>query len=393
MFKWILLTLIGLVVIFPARAQDDTPTVQDIAYDDAVQDTISNTAFFDWWHIQAAAGDIITATMTAGDGLLPVLGLLNPAGDLVTASPDGQINGSVQIEYTVPSAGQYTLVATRVDNKTGTSTGSYTLDVRRGNPPQAQHENPYEAVTYICARTEIVTAATVEFFLDAPAEAAALTHRITVYGIDGFQPVIQVLFEKYADATLCSTDAGQIIAGDTFTLPGEGSRTITADTLGSVAQLTLPDMENPGIVTIRIGSANGAAGRYMALLEGFTIDPDRNQDLVEMRVGPRAAAATAILVYMVGAANSRVDPFMQLPNDETVTCDDAGRRGCTDVTSFEDAGVTSQADGEVTLSGDRSDAGLRLAPGTPDVVPVVFSSRSGGSHGDYAVVMIGELPE
>ncbi|MBZ0277316.1 MAG: hypothetical protein K8I60_14315, partial [Anaerolineae bacterium] len=259
--------------------------------------------------------------------------------------------------------------------------------------PEVQHENPYEAVTYICARTEIVTAASAAFFLDAPADGTPLTHRITVYGIDGFQPVIQVLFENYPDVTPCSTDAGQIMAGDTFTLPGEAPRTITADTLDSVAQLTLPDMDNPGIVTVRIGSANGAAGRYMALLEGFTIDPDRNQDIVEMRVGPRAAASTALLVYMVGASNSRVDPFMQLPNDESVMCDDAGRRGCDDVTTFEDAGVTSQADDEVTLSGDRSDAGLRLTPGTPDIVPVVFSSRSGGSHGDYVVVLIGELPE
>ncbi|MCB9451112.1 MAG: hypothetical protein H6672_06710 [Anaerolineaceae bacterium] len=387
-----LLVLVFLVsvLVLPVYAQDDAPTVSGINYDTVIDDAISNDAFFDWWRLQAAAGDMIVVTMTAQDGLLPLIGLLNPAGDLVATSPDGQINDTVQLQYTATENGPYTIVATRVDNRDGTSTGSYQLDVRRANQPEPT-QNPYQAVTFVCEGHEVVTAATLEFAEDMPAEGESLSHRITVYGINGFQPVIYVEFHSTQDFQTCNTDADQTI-GDTFTLPGEDTRTVTADDLNTVSQLTLSGAELMDVITLRIGSLDGAPGRYMALIEGFTINPDNDEDLFEMRVGPRAAADTALQVYMVAAENSRLDPFMEVLDDSGTTCDDAGRRGCEAVPSFDQAGATLNNSDGMTLIGDRSDAGLLLAPGTPDVVPVLLTSRNGGTHGGYVLVLIGELP-
>jgi hypothetical protein len=46
----------------------------------------------------------------------------------------------------------------------------------------------------------------------------------------------------------------------------------------------------------------------------------------------------------------------------------------------------------MTLTGDRSDAGLLINPGNPDPVVVQLSSREGKTHGTYALVFIGQLP-
>ncbi len=391
MLKWILL-LISLALVCPVLAQDDTPTVAAIDYDAVVEETISDAAFFDWWRLQAAEGDVLMITMTARDGLLPLIGLLDPTGDLVATSADGQINGTVQLEYTTLQEGPYTIIASRVDNVDGTSTGSYALEVRRANPPE-QLQNLHQPVTFTCEEGEVVTAATLEFAEDIPVDGAGLTHRITVYGIDGFQPVIYVEFHSDQDFQTCNTDANQTL-DDTFTLPGEAPRTVTADNLHTVSQLTLSGAELMGVITLRIGSLDGTPGRYMALIEGFTIDPDDDSDLFEVRVGPRAAADTALHIYMAAAENSRLDPFMEILDDSNITCDDAGRRGCEMAASFAGAGAVLHNSGGMTLTGDRSDAGLLLAPGSPDViVPVLLSSRQAGTHGGYVLVVIGELPE
>ncbi|MCB9455288.1 MAG: hypothetical protein H6671_04810 [Anaerolineaceae bacterium] len=391
MLKWILL-LISLALVCPVLAQDDAPTVAAIDYDAVVEETISDAAFFDWWRLQAAEGDMLIVTMIARDGLLPLIGLLNPAGDLVATSADGQINGMAQLEYTTLQEGPYTIIASRVDNVDGTSTGSYTLEVRRANPPE-QPQNLHQPVTFTCEDHEVATTATLEFAEDIPADETGLTHRITVYGIDGFQPVIYVEFHSDQDFQTCNTDANQTL-DDTFTLPGEVPRTVTADNLHTVSQLTLSGAELMGVITLRIGSMDGTPGRYMALIEGFTIDPDDDTDLFEVRVGPRAAADTALGIYMVAAENSRLDPFMEILDESGITCDDAGRRGCETIASFAGAGAVLHNSGGMTLTGDRSDAGLLLAPGSPDViVPVLLSSRQAGTHGGYVLVMIGELPE
>ncbi len=395
--KAALLVLLLIVGVLPVLAQQatldpNTPSVLDIHYGDSVHETITNAAFYDWWTIDATQGDDMVIHMTATDGLEPLIGILNGSGDLVAKSDDGAVNSTAELEYVVPATGHYTIVATRVGNLNGTSTGSYALDLRQANAPVV-NVNPYQDVTFTCKDEgfDVTTAATLSF-ADDP--VPGLEYRITVYGIDGFRPVIRVNFDasNAQPYELCNIDALNTV-GDTFTFPGEQTQTITKDTLNQASQLALASADQMGTITLTIGSENGQAGRYMAVIEGFSIEPSNDIDGVEIRVGPLAAKTTSILAYMIAGQNSRLDPFMKLP-DSGVTCDDAGRGDCTNVPSFNRAGVTMHEDDGSTVSyiGDRSDAGLLINPGNPDPVEVQLSSRESDTHGPYALLLIGSLP-
>jgi hypothetical protein len=388
----IYLILIALAAVPVFAQSNDNPTVLDINYDDVVQDTITSNAFYDWWTLEAGEGDDVVIDMEASGGLAPLIGILDGSGTLVAKSDDGAVDSTVTLEYVIPSAGHYTIVATRVDNVNGTTTGSYTLRLRRANSPVV-NVDPYQDVTFTCKDRgfDATTAATLSIAEDP---VPGLVHRITVYGIDGFRPVIRANF----DATnakpfeICTIDATNTV-GDSFTLPGEETRSITADTVDRASQIVLSGADQMGIITLTIASKDGLPGRYMAVLEGFAIEPKDDMDTVDMRVGPLAAKTTGITAYMVAGENSRLDPFMTLVSTGQ-TCDDAGRGDCSDVPTFAQAGVLLH-DGQgntVSYVGDRSDAGLTVNPGNPDTVSLQLTSRNGDTHGSYVLFFIGALP-
>jgi len=386
-WKRIILLCLFASLAVPVLAQDsDTPNISPIKYDDIVEENLTQNAFFDWWQLQAQKGDDIVIEMAASGGLQPLIGILDAGGTLVSHSDDGTADSTISLEYIIPADGQYTIVATRVGNADGTSTGTYSLRLRRANPP-VQTVNTYQDVTFPCENFEVTTASTLVFQEDP---SKGLLHRITVYGVDGFEPVIRLNVDLPAAYEVCNTDA-QYTVGDTFTLPGEQPRTITGETVNTASQLLVNGAEHAGVITITIGSKDGKPGRYMAIMEGFSIEPSTDADDVEVRVGPLAAKTTGIQMYMVAAENSRLDPFMTRP-DTGETCDDAGRKGCDAVASFTGAGATLQEGTGAALVGDRSDAGLLINPGNPDPVGVELTSREGKTHGSYAVVLIGELP-
>lgn len=373
-------------LVTPALAQEDAPRVSDIAYDNVVEDLITDAAFFDWWRVQASQGDQMVIDMAAGGGLEPQIGLLDAAGELV-ANQEGAADSTITVEYTVPKAGVYTIVATRVGRDQGTTTGSYSLRLRRANAPAALSNNMHQDVTFRCEDYEVTTAATLRF-ADDPVEGQV--HRITVYGEGGFQPVIRLRIETQPDFNLCNTDA-QHTVDDVYTLPGQPPRTIAEADTAFNSQLGLRGANEMGQIAITIGSKDGAAGRYVAIVDGFNIDPASDNDEVEVRIGPLAAKTTSMSVYMVAAANSRLDPFIQLPGQDR-RCDDAGRRECADVPSFAGSGYTLHEGGITTVKGDRQDAGILLAPGNPDPIILELGSRGGETAGGYVLVITGELP-
>ncbi len=389
--KKIALFLFIFFAMLPVLAQDnqDTVTVTDIAYDDVVKDTITNGAFYDWWRIQALAGDVMVVDMGGSDGLAPLLGILDSSGTLAARSIDGEPNQSVSMDFTVPADGEYTIVATRVGNKDGTTTGGYALRVRKANPPnQNTNSDQYEAVTFPCRDFEATNAVSLHF---AEEPRPNLKYRITVYGVDGFVPVIRLQFDVPGQEPFdkCNTNANATLT-DTFTVPGEAERSITKDTLATVSQLIFTGADKAGIVHITIASKNGAAGRYFAVIDGFNIDAPANTDLYDIRMGP-LAKLTPLTVYMVAAENSRLDPYIKWASDN-MECDDAGRGDCKNVPSFNKAGVILHEGGGMTIVGDRSDAGLTVAPGTSDIMTLEMGSRLGETYGDYVLVLLGQLP-
>jgi hypothetical protein len=154
--------------------------------------------------------------------------------------------------------------------------------------------------------------------------------------------------------------------------------------------MVLNNANDMGLITITLASREGE-GRWVAMIEGFAIDPGGDSDTIEARIGPLAATTTAMHVYML-RTGGRLDPYLYAPESEA-ECDDAGRQGCQlGVPSLEDVSFHLAFDEGTTISGSRSAAGLILAPGDPDPMTVEFRSRDSDTRGDYALVLVGELP-
>jgi hypothetical protein len=390
MMKVLFTTLLcALAILLPAQAQDpETPSVLPIIYDAEVTETITQNAIYDWWQIEALSGEQMVVDMWASDGLQPLLGLLDQSGTLILRSQDGAADGTVRIEFTIPQDGTYTIVATRVGNLQGTSIGSYFLTVRQANAPETGPD--YQPVTFRCEDFEVETVATVVLEDDPIPEQS---YRITLYGLDGLEPVLHIAFRNPQDDStyeFCNTDAVRM-SEDTFTLPGEEIRQVTPESLPNMSQITVNGVDEVGRVEIIIGSRNGSTGRYMLVMDTFSIATVDDVDVVEARIGPLAATRTLMHAYMVAVPGSRLDPFMEWGANGQ-RCDDAGRGDCRGIVSFAGAGFTINEGEDLFLIGDRSDAGLLLGPGTPDTMSLVLSSSGGRTYGNYALVVIGEMP-
>lgn len=402
-----LITLYIVLMIPLVMAQEDAPGQFRINYDQQVSETITDRAFFDWWRFNGQQGDIIVVEMTGADGLAPLIGLLDPNASLLTSSDETRVMGANEtavLQYTLPEDGLYTIVATRNGIDQGDTIGSYTLTLQRVNLQPSEDESRYVEVEFRCSELIVTTAAILSFdedvriSPDTPDGQITEFYRMTVVGLDGFQPVIRVEApninpDNYLD---CSDDA-QAMVNSTYTLPDGSIGIITEDTLDSAAQLTLTNSgpgNSFGELNFTVGSKDGASGRYMAVMEGLNIADARQVDIVALRQGP-LAHGTNLQVYMVGAANSRLDPFMMWESEEgdiLASCDDANRRGCEGMPSFADAGITFFEENTVQIIGDRFDAGLRFNTDTTEPIFINLMSRENNTHGDYALVIIGELP-
>jgi hydrogenase maturation factor len=180
------------------------------------------------------------------------------------------------------------------------------------------------------------------------------------------------------------------LVGDRFTLPGEAERTVPDTDPLTAAETDISGVSE--VVNLTIASRDGAAGRYLLIIQGLQIEPQRDRDVIEVALGPLVAEAGSVTLYMVGAADSRLDPF--IANDgETITCDDAGVRGCEGVPAATGAGAVQRGvDGSVlSLTADRSDAGIVLQPGEPIWVPLELRARDDRTWGGYAVMVVGSL--
>lgn len=406
--RWLLIAIMLCVFAAPIVAQEDRAGVFDISFGSTVRETITDRSFFDWWRLNAFAGDIIVVEMTGEDGLAPLVGLLDVGGNLIVSSDEFRImdvNETAVLEYTAQQDGQYTIVATRNGLDQGDTAGSYRLTVFRGNQDE-DAENIYVQVEFRCREFIATTASIISFeeqvFIpdDTPPGQVTEAYRFTVFGLDGFQPIIRIeapltVPDNYLD---CSDDA-QALVGSTYTLPDGSIGMVTEDSLDSAAQVSLVNSgpgEPFGPLDITIGSKDGQPGRYMAVIQGLSIAEADQMDLLTLRQGP-SAVGTPAQVYMVGDSLSRLDPFVEwrldLETGEVIsTCDDANRRGCEGVPSFVDAGMTIYPEEPIQVIGDRFDAGLRFMPPSSDPIFMNLMSRDNITHGEYSLVIIGELP-
>ncbi len=381
--RWIgvglLLIIAGVGGGIEARQADgDEPSSLPLAFAFVEHGTITETASFDWWQIEATQGEFVRVTMTGSDGLAPLLGLLDANRNLLTRSDEGLVNGTVQMIFEAPFSGMFIIVATRAGADQGTTTGAYT--VRADVITEAELVNPYAEVTFRCNDYEAVTAAVVEF----NQETDVVVYDVVIIGMGEMQPLFKVETSLEGDLEPC-WDRGQEIEY-ALTLP-DGMTYTQEDS--RFARLLIDTTAVLGRIRLTFGSREGGAGRFAIIINGFTVNPADTTDVINVRNGPLAAQAHPLDVYMVRAdAGSRLDPFIS--EEATANqCDDAGRRGCESMLA---ATAFTLALDNVALRGGRFDAGMQIAAGDLEFKPLMFGSRSGRTSGGYALLLIGELP-
>ncbi|MEM6281394.1 MAG: hypothetical protein AAF787_04300 [Chloroflexota bacterium] len=370
----------------------ESPSILPITPGSTVQDTITEAVIFDWWLVTVREGDTVQVTMTGQDGLAPLLGILDPEQNLVERSADGNPNDTVTMSYTAATTGEYRIVATRTGNADGTTVGPYTLSVDvRGVAPTPEPD-PYREVIFDCNGEDVPNALVIEFE-DDPDQATFVS--LSVYGLDGFQPAVRTTlrfdFEPFFDQ-FCETGEGAgpgVGLGDRLTMPGEDPLTLE----GSVPKVNFENISQFGIMQLNIAALNETSGRYVIVIDGLTIGPDGDRDLMQLGLGPLAQEA-GFTIYQVGSKSTRLDPNIQEINADIQIlreCDDAGAFECEDVPTI-DGFEWFSSELETTVDGGRFDAGLRFEPGSPDMQSVLFGSFDGRTSGDYTVVIVGEFP-
>jgi len=401
----LLLVLCALYTTVATAQENDQPMVADIEYGRTITDTITDFAFFDWWYLNVDVGDKIVISMDAENGLQPLLGLLDGNGDLVARSDidvAAPINGTAFLQHDAVTAGQYTIIASRDGRNEGTTTGSYILTATNRVQTQTERPNPFMETEFRCDEWLVTNALTFDFSEDVvipedvgPAEVTEF-YRFSVYGLDGFEPVVRLLSDILVDRPLDCTDSARATVGSRVEFPTfDNPIEITEDNPDQITMVTLSNTgqgDPLGDVAVTIGAKDGTSGRFIVVMEGMAINNRNDEDEFLIRRGP-LAGDMPLEIYVLGYPNTRLDPVATLYDTETDTslfCDDIGVDDCSDLV---DLTATEFIIGEdfATYTGDRFDVGLRIDDTQNRPQTLTVRSRASTS-GNYLLVFVGELP-
>ena len=393
-----ILMLVWLPTLPHTDAQDIPTLPPQVTYspvpiDVPVQDTIRDSALYDWWTIDLSAQQIILITMTASDGLRPLLGILNPTREMVARSEPGEVNGVIQLRFEAPSAGSYTIVPTRVGNEQGATTGTYTLEVKVLSDAIPIEVDPFREVVIACDTMDIKNILTLRIEDDY---TQTNQFRLSVYGLDGFVPVLRTVVKPRVEPFIdrFCTDSTEY-AGPGF---GQGDTLTLAD--GRITQIEANSVrmiyENSavvGVVQVNVGMESEIAGRFVVVVDGLHIGEAPDRDLIEIGAGALLNENDRLYVYAVADKTSRLDTFIEerdLAGNVLFACDDAGVADCIGVPSLNSFALSILEDG-TTLSGGTSDAGAMLQLDTVGAQLIFVESFRGRTHGSYSLIVIGEI--
>jgi len=240
----------------PAMAQGGSDG-RWIAYGETVEGTI-NTLEGDSWFFTGSAGDMVTITM-ASEVLVKGFSLYGPDGGLLVSSIlDGQYDEQANAVYispfTLPSDGQYTIVARDL---AGIS-GPYTLSLARAEFSLEIGQYPSIArVEHVaCGDTDVF------FVLSFDSEAAALYDQRVIVQASGDARIIQVfpLLNSQLEGNMVTAiveDVTVEIAEEILDLSGIGIVWDIAKTIGE----ELDRQSRTGIQTFTVYSPTGIDSR------------------------------------------------------------------------------------------------------------------------------------
>jgi hypothetical protein len=406
MKKWLTTVFfIILTSVLVSAQEDDFPAENYMNFDEAYVETITDTAFFDWWYINLSEGDTIRVEMQGSDGLIPLVGVLGFDRTIIARSDETEtpvMNGIAILEFRADQEGEYTIIATRQGNQEGTSVGTYSIMASLTNFIPERVPLGQE-VQFVCGELTVSNAISINFLenvvLTEGAKDGDIIERygITSYGFGDFQPVIRA-FADVQEAMLDCTRDGTTLPDSTFNIPNYDSVTITEDRLSHIARLIMQNLsveDRYGEIRLTIGSLDGARGQYMVLIDGLEISEISESDFMDIAVSPLAQNIT-YTVYMIGDNNSRLDPAIlayDTNSGETIAgCDDAGSRACPLVSSIDGLELFLADSGGVFIEGDRFDAGITIEVVNTTPVRFEFQARNGSTTGRYSILILAELP-
>lgn len=374
-----------------ASAQADAPTQAPISFGTTVYDTITDPAAFDIWEFAAVTGEQYRADMHASDGLAPLLGLRDPAGDVETASNiledgstlDAEPDSTATLFFEITRDGLFALIATRVGRNEGTTTGSYSLTLTLLSGPPTP-DNTYVDVVFRCDSQDVTTAFVIEFGDQSELGGG---YTITAYGLDGFDPVIRLGGDDGSSDAPCNL--GTPPADDPLLVIDTGAgepESLTGVSISGAAVYTLAQADTR--VRITVGSRDGRPGRYVLRIQGLAVESAGDVDAVSVRIGPRATAES-VMLWMLRDGLSRLDPNISGPESIGV-CADVALRSCP--LEFFGAAISYRSNLGAESATDRLDSVAYINPGSTDPVELSLASQNGRATGAYVLWAVGALP-
>ncbi len=405
--RLLLATIALFSITFLASAQgtenpEESVTIAPIGFDSPIFDTITDPFFYDWWEVQLSEGDTISIMMEAFDGLVPLLGIMDEQRELLFRSDESTVaqpDDVLEAVFKAPQTGLYLIIASRDGNQNGITTGTYRLTVSQVGRVTPRENNLLE-VEFRCTDMLVTNAMQLELEEDSVDRADGFVdfYAITVFGLDGFTPVIRANAPQLRDTPLDCTKDDVALPNSEIALPDlppftfleddesvQGARYILQNTASDVVL---------GRVFITIGSLDGAKGRFIVILEGLQIVPRSDEDIIGVRLAP-FVKEQPLRVYMLGNANTRLDPVLEgrdTNGEIGVVCDDSGRGECEASPLLNDLRVFIADGGGITHQADRFDASITLQPMTTDSQYLLARSRNNETSGAYTLILVSELP-
>jgi hypothetical protein len=418
------LALIPSTMVQAQQTQDFCVGSPIIDYGDTVTGEITNDSAAAVYCFDGNAGDDVTVSVEATSGNLDTVVILGDTtleefyasnDDISDSSSDSELS------FELPMTGQYLILVSRYEMVDGESTGQFrmTLSVAGGDSDGGRgglgglgggtpvvEEDPV-VINVTCDTGEEIRGGVQFSFININ---PGFSYTVTAVGIDGFDPVIAV--ETQPGIGTCNDDA-PAAARSVMPIPGEGR--VIGDSLTAQVRFVSPRTGFP--LNITVGSYGDEGGRFAMVIEGLAISPFTELDGFAIRV-PTSVAQEELAVYMVARTTS-LDPFLQVGRGPGLSeayidnefdadlvdfenvfllsdCDDAGLdiggSDCTDTEPFSSSSEIDIANGSTYITGG-VDAGIVGLPESSEPLLYIFGSASGRSGGDYAILIIGHVPE
>jgi hypothetical protein len=299
------------------------PPDGELSYGDTVEGEINDQNYQDRWVFQGAFGDLVTIRMERVDGELDsFLILLGPDNTEVAYDDDsgGDLNARIR-GFMLPSSGSYTIVASRLGERSGTGAGRYTLTLAEEGP---EDTTPNGSLQYGGGVSGAITDDNYSdywAFQGTAGDLVAIAMQAEIE--DGGDPYCCMTLDSYL--RLLGPDGEEIAADD--------------DTGGNLNSLILAALPETGTYTIGAQRLGGLSGYG----EGaYTVTLDRITDAETLSIGqPVTGEITNAAPYVVWAFDGQagdlvtitmealdemLDPYLTLlgPDGALLATDDDG---------------------------------------------------------------------